>query len=335
MVYIFNNLNKFKKVLKEEYKNKWNNLNEFYISRYNTFDREVFSLPTDFVIDDCQNYKEVNCPLSFFFRNSYLYKKNEWFPIDINNPHKPLFELKNLNITLGDYYKLCSFVDKHKKKLVEIANRKYNLDVFKKNFKEKLFEQQINEMANISPEYTGLKHDLWFDLGETYKKGGHWLRLKIKTNDGTSTLTIPSLEWVGGENIKEFDKKIIEKYVRINIDKLVSVLTNKISLEDYKAYSTKVDAKGLPISVLDIKKWNLYGELEKNIKIYKRNNLPIKYLITNDNKTSLFKDENGNNILFDNIIINQNNKKLCFGYVNNVEYILTCTGKMINSENFL
>ena len=51
-MYIFNNLDFLKTVLKEEYKTDWLNLNEEYLTQFNILKGKTASLPVDFAADD-------------------------------------------------------------------------------------------------------------------------------------------------------------------------------------------------------------------------------------------------------------------------------------------
>lgn len=324
-------LDRLKKIIKEEYKTDWCNLDDSSLYGFNQITKENSGLPVDIEIDNAKIYEYTQTPLALYFRNSYL-KEEEWLPIDYRYPFRLLFESKELNITLSDYYKLCIFVNKNHEKLTKLTEGKYDYMTFLKVFdKHSLNESLIvSEMANVPQDITGLKHLLWIDPGETHKKGGHWLRIKVRTPNGDTTLKIPSLEWVGGEILPSGDRKNIEKYVKINIDKLTNVLMGQMSLHDYYAVSTKVDSKGLPISKFNVKQWLLFGTLENNIKIYKQNKLPVKYFITNDDKTSLFKSEDEQTILFDNISEIDENGKFCLAKIGSEKYMITSSGKLID-----
>ena len=331
-MYIFNNLDFLKNVLKEEYKTDWLNLNEEYLTQFNILKGKTASLPVDFAADDWKIYEKVGFPKCFFFRNSYLKEKTEWLPISLENPYQSLFEYKYLNIRLDDYDKLCEFVETYQTQLIQMANDKYSLLDFIDNIKGGLVIENrcsLNEMANLPPSQTGLNHRIWVDNGQTHKKGGHWLRIKVSSVNGDATLTIPSLDWVGGEVIKPSDRTLIEKYVKINMDKLTKTLMGQMTLDEYKNVSMKVDSKGLPIKNLDVKSWVLFGSLDNNINIYVNNKQPIKYFVTSDNKNSLFKTDDGQNIVFDKIYMQDYSNKFCIGEIGEVQYMLTAKGKMI------
>ena len=336
-MYILRELNRFKENIKEEFKGEWSDLNEEYLTQFNVVRKEHAFLPVDVAMDDWKIYKKVGFPMSFFFRNSYLSEIEEWFPIDITNPYKMLFEHGVLNICLDDYFRLCEFVNNYKEPLIEMANDEGKLLAFLNKLSQKnLTESKVflTEMANLPPSDTGLKQRIWLDLGQTYKKGGHWLRIKVNTPDGDATLTIPSMEWIGGEMLKEPEKKIIEKYVKINMDVLTKVLMGQIDFPTYKAFSIKVDSKGLPISKFDVKKWCLFGTLNNGIKVYRKNALPIKFFITNDDKNSLFNNEDGQAILFDNISEIDSSGKFCIGRIGEEKYMITASSKLINLKEF-
>ena len=97
----------------------------------------------------------------------------------------------------------------------------------------------------------------------------------------------------------------------------------------HKTDYMKVDSKGLPIKNLDIKSWVLFGKLDNDINIYVNNKQPIKYFVTSDNKTSFFKTDDGQNIVFDKIYMQDYSNKFCIGEIGDTQYMLTAKGKMI------
>lgn len=158
------NLNKFKDLVKDEFKPVLDCLNEKYLTVFNTWASRKSGLPVDVEIDNGFICESLNLPLTLFFRNSYLPDKEEWLGVSVEKPYIPLFELQGLNITLGDYYKVCSFVDRHKKELALMAEEKLGYFEFIEN-KALESRQLLNEMANLPSEVTGLKQQMLILFG--------------------------------------------------------------------------------------------------------------------------------------------------------------------------
>ena len=264
------------------------------------------NLPVDIYFDT----EGVFNPLCVYFRNGYEKTINEWLPIKVsNNPHLLGNINDDLNITYADYLEVENFVYKYHEELILVAKEEkclYN-DILFKIEEQALNENKtlINEMAVLRPNQTGLKNKIWIDTGETFRQGGHWLRLKIQTNNDNNshhwaTLTIPEYKWIGGEEINSSDKKIIEKYASSNVAFLTSVLLGKMDIKDYINNSYKINKDGIPVKSKEQKEWVRAFSAGYGISIYKRNISPYMYMYSIDGVNSLFNDENNNPLYFPN-----------------------------------
>lgn len=99
----------------------------------------------------------------------------------------------------------------------------------------------LTEMAGLSRRTTGLKMNLWVDEGGTYKKGGHWQRLKFDPMNGKDkeTRQFPSITIEDEPRvIKKYDNQIIKlkpqdleqlkTFVKLNKDNLLAMGDGKL-----------------------------------------------------------------------------------------------------------
>lgn len=285
-------------------------------------------LPVDIAVDTSFSYEVLGIIPSLMIRNGYEYQ-NEFIPIPLcADPHR--FQHSDLNITLNDYYTVENFVAKNYKQLLQIAHDE--IDLFSDFlWKYKLTENTtlINEMAMVRPSQSGLKKKIWLDDGNTFEKGGHWLRIKVQDKGQNShnwpTLTIPDYKWIGGEDIDNEEKKRVVKYVKLNIELLTALLLKKIDIEEYLTHAYKVDDKGLPIKQNDLKEWIYVYDAKHNISVYKHSFSPFGYIYSKDGETSLFNDNNNKPLIFDKTT-EFNSKGLAYANIGDNLYLLNIDG---------
>lgn len=315
-----------------ERKCDWGNINDGYLTQLNLIKGEEFGLPVDIEFDNNETYKRSNTPFSLYFRNSYL-KENNWLPIEINNPDNIIFETKCLNITLSDYFVIKEFVIKYKNILKLVCENKIKTLDFLNTCQRTIntSHEPIYEMANLAQNDTGLPEKIWIDFGSSFKKGGHWIRIKAGDKD-LATLTIPDYQWIGGDVLSEKSKRLIEKYVKINIEWITKATLGQISFSEYLANSIKVDSKGFPIKKLEIKEWVPFLKINSNLTIFKKNSLPVKYIALDNNSENIFKKDDGQNILFDSVYYLGNNLNKCFCTIGDKQYWLFGNGTLKEIE---
>lgn len=263
--------------------------------------------PVDVMLDNNHSYEYMGFPPCLFFRNGYE-GQQEYVPIVLcEDPRRYLFH--DLEITLKDYYYLENFVACYYRELLKVANEEMELFedfLWKIQTKETLKESRsiISEMAIVRPSQSGLARKIWIDDGESFKKGGHWLRIKVQNEGNNSrnwaTLTVPDYKWIGGDNISEDDKKKIVKYVKLNIELLASLMLKQIDINEYYAVSYKVDDKGNVVKKENIKEWIYVYDANHGIGVYKHNISPFGYIYSVDGKESLYKNQHGKPLIFDN-----------------------------------
>ena len=318
--------------LSDQGKESWQNINEEYLTQLNLIGGEEFGLPVDIEFDNNETYKYSNTPFSLYFRNSYL-KENNWLPIEIDNPDNIAFDTTCLNITLSDYFAIKEFVVKYKNTLKLICENKIQtLDFLETCHRmANAYCEPVNEMANLLYNDTGLPEKIWIDFGSSFKKGGHWLRIKAGDKD-LATLTIPNYQWIGGENLSEKHKRLIEKYVKINVEWITKASLGQITLSEYLANSTKVDSKGYAITKIKTKEWIPFLKMGDNLTIFKKNGLPVRYVVLDKNNENIFKRDDGQNILFDTVYYLGSKLDKCFCTIGDKQYWLFSNGTLKEIE---
>lgn len=270
-----------------------------------------FNLPVDIHVDTYCTYKLLNIPMCLFFRNGYD-KQDEWIPITIDKSPKCLGKGK-VGITKRDYFAVYHFVSLYRDELAALANRKINyLEFYEKvvNKRKKLTESRelLLEMSVITKDITGLDRDIWVDEGGTYKKGGHWIRIKVEVpssrNDthGWATLKIPSYEWVGGDDLSFKDKEKIVKYAKLNVEGLTNLTLGTIAMNDYLASSIKIGKDGVPINPKVEKEWKFFKSAGPNdIDIVKNSGIKTGFnYIKKGTSDPIFTYPDGTTALFIN-----------------------------------
>ena len=311
---------------------RWRKINEEYLTQLNCVNGDFFGLPVDIEFDSNETYKLTNTPLSLYFRNSYL-KEEKWLPIEVENPDKFIFDPQCLDITLSDYYVIREYVVQHNNLIKTICENKINAHKFLSlcNKVSNAYKMPLNEMAMLQKEISGAPEKIWIDCGSSFKKGGHWIRIKVGNKD-LATLTIPDYKWIGGENISHENKKLVEKFVKINIELITQVTLGQITFYEFLANLIKIDSKGLPIKQIKIKEWVPFIRFG-NVEIFKKNGLPEKYLVCKLGKTeSLFKKDDGQTILFDTVTYLGKNIDKCFCTIGEQSYWLTSNGYLEEIE---
>lgn len=105
---------------------------------------------------------------------------------------------------------------------------------------------KINEMANYSQEYTGIK-DTYIWIGPNPPQ--HGPRIKISNNSSffnphdNFTLTIPDFEIVGIINTKTIDNKKLEQikdFVKLNIVAIVDYESGIIPTDEFESMIIKI-----------------------------------------------------------------------------------------------
>lgn len=264
------------------------------------------NLPVDICIDTEKSHADLTLPLCIYIRNGYHNNVDEWIPISIcDNPEA--IGCDNLKITAVDYYDVLSFVEKYCDVLIGIAENTHDLyDDLLQKIQSKFLRESvylIQEMAILKPNKTGLKNSIWIDVGQTFEKGGHWLRIKVQTNNSNNshewaTLTIPDYKWIGGENLSGDEKQKVVRYAKANVAMLTSALLGNMTLTDYLVNSYKIGKDGLAIKPKEFTEWVYAYPAGHGVSIYKRNTSPYAYMYSRDGKESLFKDGEGKDIIF-------------------------------------
>ena len=327
------NLKFLKENLNSESQFLWDDIKEEYLTQLNLVSLQEFGLPVDVEFDNNETYKQCNVPFSLYFRNSYL-KEDNWLPIEIDNPYKFAFNTECLNISLSDYYSIREFVIKYSDALKLVCENKISSLKFLKTCSNivSAYNKPLNEMAALHQDDTGLPEKIWIDCGSTYKKGSHWIRIKAGNTD-LATLTIPEYKWIGGSNISDSHKKLIEKYVKINVELITKATMGQISFSDYLANAIKVDSKGLPISKMKVNEWLPYLFIG-DLTILKRNKYPVKYIVVRQGETeSSFKQDDGQTIMFDSIFYLGEKQNKCFCTIGEQQFWLYGDGTLKEIEN--
>jgi hypothetical protein len=100
---------------------------------------------------------------------------------------------------------------------------------------KKIQEYEAYGMATLAPELTGLDVPIWVDEDATYKKGGHFRRIKFKAGINQKTTHTYSTMKLENQEIIEstLPKKITDRYSKKVYENIRTfVFNNKVALEE-------------------------------------------------------------------------------------------------------
>ena len=111
----------------------------------------------------------------------------------------------------------------------------------------------ICEMANLRKDRSGLPVNLWLDDTQSYKRGGHWKRIKFQTNTSNNVqsgeMGVITIE--DNPKIIEGEKLLPAKtinqilnWVKINKDALEKLSDEEIDILEFIQTMKKVDKHG-------------------------------------------------------------------------------------------
>lgn len=238
--------------------------------------RKTFGIPLDLYFDETGWAAERGLPPCVYVRNGYYRDVDEWFLVTIEDDVIPYMP-KKLKVSKADLSMTLIFITRNAHKIKKMGvGGDYSFSDFIDDIGTNLLTEKkeaINEMAKLKPKETGLPKEIWIDEGGTFKKGGHWLRLKVQTGNSTksnewATLTLPDYVWRGGESLSEKEKQLIVKYARVNVSLLTQVLLSQMTFPTYKAKSYKLDAKGEAVQPEETQ-WFKYCDMKYHMTKYK------------------------------------------------------------------
>lgn len=234
---------------------------------YDLIKTNVSNLPVDILIDTDKAYKRHGHPLWLYFKNG-TENDYEWIPIVINDhPYMP-YHVK-LKIRRKEYNALLKFITTYRKTLKEIANKEEDIYLLMdlKDYQQTNFLTEgliyydnfnieyLNEMSTFTSDMTGLPVDIWIDHTGSYKKSGHFYRMKFEYPKGNKitkswpTITIPDKELVGA-TINEIGNSLFKKlstFIDYNKDLLKNIAENNLTRKEIISQIIKLDKNGNPI----------------------------------------------------------------------------------------
>ena len=247
-------------------------------------------LPVDLFIDTSKIYEYFEHPLWLYFQNSYNSTDDLWLPIYVANQPELVYKNEIVNISNNDLNKIILFIKKFKKSLINVADEKKKyIDFFKElknyyfnetiNLTSYIFGNNINEMANLDPDETGIPVKIWVDEKQSYKLGGHTYRLKFawpkeeKNSHNFVTMRFHDKEIEPEKYRNQIPgklKKKISNFIDANEQLLKDLADKKIEVEDFQMQVWPLDAKGYPQppwvvgNLIDMNKTNYGYRLVKN-----------------------------------------------------------------------
>ena len=207
-------------------------------------------------------------------------------------------------------------------------------------------DKYLTQYNLIEGSYFGLPVDIEFDNNNTYQqaniplslffrnsylKEDKWLPIEVEipTNIVFETMSL---------DITIDDYYTIREFVVKNQKLLKLVSENKISSISFINQCQQpinVNNKLLtemPIKKIKIKDWVIYL-MFGDIQIYKSNGLPTRFLVTkNGNMESLYKNEDGQPMLFDSIFYLGQNEQKCYCTLRGISYWLFSDGTLKEIE---
>ena len=281
------------------------------IANYVLISSDDVDLPVDICVDNYQHHELANTAHLLYLRNGYN-SENEWIGITVEKYPEITPIHCSLNISYADLESVYQFVQQNLMELEMVDKGVLNLLEFIDKIRYKTLAEDISliqEMSVLSTSYTGLPRDIWVDEGSTFQKGGHWLRIKVKSpkqekdSHNWLTLKLPSLEWVGENDLTQNEKELLKRYAKLNIEELTKLTLGQIDLKTYLQKSYKIDAKGNVVNSPQ-EEWKKYKNLNFGITALKHNLNPNQYTFVKtfgDDNDYIFKYEDGSPIVFDNI----------------------------------
>ncbi len=214
---------------------------------FTLLDTELTGLPYDLYADSCGYYK-------FYKHEKLLYAKvgNNFIPITISDYPK---NKDNKKINNEDFEKIKKFIVKHKRLLSDYCDSKLSDKYFFNTLKINESEE-LNEMAILRTEDSGIPFRIWIDDGGTWKNSTHNKpRLKIQDED----CSLDSNDWLpilfeepyqtpNGQTMKMNAKKfnLFLTFVRDeeNNKNILKVLNGEMKFRDFVNVLHKVDKHG-------------------------------------------------------------------------------------------
>jgi len=179
---------------------KYQTEDDMELYEYLCLDKIRTNLPMRIFVDDGGAYKRHGHPLWLYICNGYS-SESPVLPVLISrSPSIPLARY-HLNVSEQDLRKVFRFIRENYDLIWDLANDKIVNTEFKKTMKP-LTESfgrnrmSINEMSKLTTDITKLPVDIWVDEIESFRKSGHYKRIKfparkdVKTSRGYSSLSI-------------------------------------------------------------------------------------------------------------------------------------------------
>lgn len=255
----------------EEYSKKFNNLDfagqEWReIGWYSVLNEtEGIGPLCEMAFDSAERYKKHDDGLIFFLKNGYT-DDSEWIPFTVEDHPKPLLEF-NRKISLKDYLKALKLVSYNQDTIKEHADIKTGTHDFFTELRKNT-AIVLNEMPNLPPKETGLPYGIWVDKTGAFKKGGHWMRIKvIKEKGDYAVYTIPDHQWIGDDGMKAWQKHMIEKFVEYNEDDFVKLFLGQITQDKFIERMVVVNDRGEAVNPEVKNEWFLYKDAGFGYKI--------------------------------------------------------------------
>ena len=286
---------------------------------------------------DCgKRYKEHDNGLVFFLKNGYT-DDSEWIPFTVEDHPQPLLEFER-KITLKDYFAVLKLVSYNQNTIREHANIKTGTLEFIPKLREKK-QSLLSEMPNLTPMETGLPYGVWLDKSGTFKRGGHWMRIKVIKEKGDYAIyTIPDHEWISDNGMKAWEKHVIEKFVEYNEEDFIKFFLGKITESKLMERLIMVNDRGEAVNPEAKKDWFLYKEAGFGYKI----------VINSYTGKFNYMNKEGDIMLPDSVdrcseILNLNGKlscnttngdEYCNYNINNHKFVLISKSKIFTDERY-
>lgn len=202
------------------------------------------------LVQDCIEHNELPYGNIVYVRNGYDKFRDCLIPIDMDPKPHLLFET-DINLFPSDLARVMNFLYENKDVLDRFRNEKIDNEGL---YRECKYQREIlEEMATVKQQASGLKYKLWLDTNESFVKGGHWLRVKVqpssdvKSTRSYATLTLPDMQWIGGESFDSFEKHRVEQFVGYNYRILEALAKKEITFDEFLNKVIRIDRNGEPV----------------------------------------------------------------------------------------
>jgi len=232
-----------------------------------TLSPETTGVDVDIFIDTNEMFRRLDHPLWMYFRNGTREDPFEVIPMSISDNPQILLADYDLRISDEVIYQIKEFIKKNKDILIKVGAGYMSQTDFMKSYSAVRTWKEIFEMSTLTPDISKLPVSIWIDnTGAQYGSNHNGsMRIKfaarkgpVKTRDmipitvSKTNPEIPNSVLKTNPEARKVDPKIlkeVKRFIILNYDPLIQVLTKKIRFEDQFIYRicTSFDSEGNPI----------------------------------------------------------------------------------------